>query len=85
MPLNGLGTQYKSLDTSVSVRGVMLHFKELVALCITKEVKRGLNASSSGSSNFNQVLYHNCGHGMSRGRGHQSERGRFANQGIEGD
>ena len=69
MTLNGLGPQYKSLDASVSMRGFMLDFEELVALCITKEVKLGLNASSNGNSSSDQVLYHNRGRGMSRGRG----------------
>ena len=67
--LNGLGPQYKSLDTSVSMRGVLPNFEELVALCINKEVKLGLNTFGSGSSNFDQVLYHNHGCGMSRGHG----------------
>ena len=67
--LNGLGPQYRSLDTSVLVRGVMPDFEKLIALCITKEVKLGLNASGSGTSSFGQVLYHNRGRGMSRGSG----------------
>ncbi|KAH7431129.1 hypothetical protein KP509_08G031100 [Ceratopteris richardii] len=35
--LNGLGPQYKSLDTSISVRGTMPDFDDLVALCMTEE------------------------------------------------
>ena len=67
--LNGLGPLYKSLDTSISVRGVMPDFEELVALCITEEVKLGLNASGSGSSSSDKLLYHNCGCGALGGRG----------------
>ncbi|KAH6555585.1 hypothetical protein KP509_1Z242700 [Ceratopteris richardii] len=48
--LNGLGPHYKSLDTSISVRGTMLDFDELVALRMIEEVKNGLNASRSGNS-----------------------------------
>ncbi|KAH7330986.1 hypothetical protein KP509_20G011100 [Ceratopteris richardii] len=47
--LNGLEPQYQSLDTSISVRGTMPDFHELVALCMTLEVKLGLNASRSGN------------------------------------
>ena len=80
--LNGLGPLYKSLDTSISVRGVMPNFEELVALCITtEEVKLGLNASGSGSSSLDQLLYHNRGRGASRGRGYQSGRRIFGYSG----
>ncbi|KAH7423386.1 hypothetical protein KP509_12G052900 [Ceratopteris richardii] len=76
--LNGLGPQYKSLDSSISMRGTMQDFDELVALCMTEEVKLGLNASRSerGSS-------HGCSNsrnvntmGMPRHRGRSNSRGR---------
>ena len=60
----------------MSIQGTMPKFEELVALCITKEVKLGLNVSGSGSSHANQVFYHQ-GQGMSRGHSYQSNRGRF--------
>ncbi|KAH7330983.1 hypothetical protein KP509_20G010800 [Ceratopteris richardii] len=65
--LNGLGPQYKSLDTSISVRGTMPDFDELVALCMTEEVKFGLNSSRSGNSR-DHAFFQNRGRGSSRGR-----------------
>ncbi|KAH7331441.1 hypothetical protein KP509_20G033300 [Ceratopteris richardii] len=81
---------YKSLDTSISVRGTMPDFDELVALCMTKEVKLGLNASGSGNSRDYAFFQHrgrgsSCGRSSSRdantmdmptGRGRSYSRGR---------
>ena len=70
--LNGLGPQYKQLDTSICVRESMPNFEELVALCLTEEVKLGLNALSSDTGK-DQVLFHNNGHGgEQRGRSGQA-------------
>ncbi|KAH7431132.1 hypothetical protein KP509_08G031400 [Ceratopteris richardii] len=85
---------YKSLDTSISVRGTMPDFDELVALCMTEEVKLGLNASGTGNSR-DRAFFHNRGRGssrepsssrnanrmdMSRGRGRSYSRGRGRSQ-----
>ncbi|KAH7403968.1 hypothetical protein KP509_15G002600 [Ceratopteris richardii] len=58
---------YKSLDTSISVRGTMPDFDELVALCMSEEVKLGLNASGSGNWR-DHAFFQNRGRGSSRGR-----------------
>ena len=42
--LNSLGPQYKYLDTSMSIWGVMQDFDKLVSLCIIEEIKLKLNA-----------------------------------------
>ncbi|KAH6555493.1 hypothetical protein KP509_1Z249800 [Ceratopteris richardii] len=86
--------QYKSLDTSILVRGSILDFDELVALCITEEVKICLNASGSGNSSDHALFQHRgrgsrCGHSssrnantldMPRGRGRSNLRGRGRSQ-----
>ncbi|MCO5593000.1 hypothetical protein L7F22_047004 [Adiantum nelumboides] len=37
--LNGLGPEYKSLDTSISIQGHMPDFEELVNLCLQEKLK----------------------------------------------
>lgn len=56
--LNGLGKEYKSLDTSISVRAEPPGWDELVALLLHEEVKLDLNRGSSVSqSGRDTVLY----------------------------
>ncbi|KAH7387814.1 hypothetical protein KP509_16G042400 [Ceratopteris richardii] len=92
--LNGQRPQYKSLDTSILVRGTMPDFDELVALCMIKEVKLGFNASGSGNLKDHAFFHHRgrgSSHGrssfrkgntmdMPRGRGRSNSRGRGRSQ-----
>ncbi|KAH7284468.1 hypothetical protein KP509_34G055300 [Ceratopteris richardii] len=63
--------KYKSLDTSISIRGTMPDFHELVALFMIEEVKLGLNALGSGNSR-DHAFFQYRGRGSSRG--HSSSR-----------
>ncbi|KAH7298262.1 hypothetical protein KP509_25G034200 [Ceratopteris richardii] len=72
--LNGVGPQYKSLDTSISVRGTMPDFDELVALCMREEHKeRGSSRGRYFSRNANTM-------DMPRDRGRSNSRGRGRSQ-----
>lgn len=52
--LNGLGKDYKSLVTFVSVHGKMPDFDELVALCLQEEVKLGAPGASTSHNTTTQ-------------------------------
>ncbi|KAH7299355.1 hypothetical protein KP509_24G007300 [Ceratopteris richardii] len=74
--LNDLEPQYKSLDTSTLVRGIVLGFYQLVALCMTEEVKLCFNASRSENSRDHD-FYHKQ-NGQRGSRGHYASRGKFS-------
>ncbi|KAH7298261.1 hypothetical protein KP509_25G034100 [Ceratopteris richardii] len=72
--LNGVGPQYKSLDTSILVRGIMPDFDELVALCMREEHKeRGSSHGRYFPRNANTM-------DMPRDRGRSNSRGRGRSQ-----
>ncbi|KAH7289707.1 hypothetical protein KP509_30G015500 [Ceratopteris richardii] len=84
--LNGLGPQYKSLDTSISVRGTMLDFDELVALCMIEEVKLGRpqalgNYYHCGKyDHFEKDSYYKQNSQRGRGRSHYTAHGNFSTE-----
>lgn len=73
--LNGLGKEYKSFDTSISVRAEPPGWDELVALLLHEEVKLGLNTGSSASQSGGDTVLYASQRGRG-GRGRGSFRGR---------
>ena len=65
--LNGLGPDYKSLDTSISVCSNMPDFEELVALCLQEEVKLGKIGGASSSQSMRDQVFYSRGRGFNQG------------------